>query len=174
MNDFVFQCSIGSYSLMRIKKEMEDSGKQQIEGYQLLKFIDNKLYGVLEGPPNTYFENGFFNFVIIYENGYPLVKFPKFYFLSKIFHPNVDEFGLVCEEMYAHPALVVDKIIITIQSILDDPNIEEVLNESAAKLYKENIKEYENIVRKYTSEYANFETIQKELKKINCKMELNN
>ena len=174
MNDFVFQCSIGGQSLKRIKKEMEDSAKQQIEGYQLLKFIDNKLYGVLEGPPNTYFENGFFNFVIVYENGYPLGKFPKFYFLSKIFHPNVDEFGLVCEEMYSHPALVVDKIIITIQSMLDDPNIEEVLNESAAKLYKENIKEYENIVRKYTSEYANFETVQKELKKINCKMELNN
>ena len=174
MNDFVFQCSIGSYSLMRIKKEMEDSGKQQIEGYQLLKFIDSKLYGVLEGPPNTYFENGFFNFVIIYENGYPLSKFPKFYFLSKIFHPNVDEFGLVCEEMYSHPALVVDKIIITIQSMLDDPNIEEVLNESAAKLYKENIKEYENIVRKYTSEYANFKIIQTELKKANFKMELGN
>ena len=76
--------------------------------------------------------------------------------------------------MYSHPALVVDKIIITIQSMLDDPNIEEVLNEGAAKLYKENIKEYENIVRKYTSEYANFEIIQKELEKINCKMELNN
>ena len=76
--------------------------------------------------------------------------------------------------MYAHPALTVDKIIMTIQSMLDDPNIKEVLNEGAAKLYKENIKEYENIVRKYTSEYANFEIIQKELEKINCKMELNN
>ena len=140
----------------------------------MLKFIDNKLYGVLEGPPNTYFEKGFFQFVIIYESGYPLGNSIKFYFQTKIFHPNVDEFGLVCAEMYAHPALTVDKIIMTIQSMLDDPNIEEVLNVGAAKLYKENIKEYENIVRKYTSEYANFETIQKELIKINCKMELNN
>ena len=65
MNDFVFQCSFGGYSLKRIQKEITDSGKQQFEGYQLLKFIDNKLYGVLEGPPNTYFENGFFHFVII-------------------------------------------------------------------------------------------------------------
>ena len=62
MNDFVFQCSFGGQSLKRIKKEMEDSEKQQIEGYQLLKFIDNKLYGVLEGPPNTYFEKGIFSF----------------------------------------------------------------------------------------------------------------
>ena len=49
----------------------------------------------------------------------------------------------------------------------------EVLNEYSANLYQENKKEYENTVRKYTSQYANFETTQKELQKIDCKIELN-
>jgi len=47
------------------------------------------------------------------------------------------------------------------------------VNESAAKLYKENIEEYERVVRKYVSDYANFDSVQKELKKKNFEMEFN-
>ena len=68
----------------------------------------------------------------------------------------------------------INTIILSIQSILDEPNPEEFLNENAAKLFKENKSEYEKTVRKYTSEFANFETIQNELKKLNFKMELGN
>ena len=65
------------------------------------------------------------------------------------------------------------KIIYSVQSLLDDPNPYVFVNESAAKLYKENIKEYERVVRKYASDYANFDAVQKELKKMNFEMEFN-
>lgn len=172
MKDFIFKPSLGGHSYNRVRKEIEDSKHNQNEGYQLFKFIGDKLYGVLEGPPNTYYENGFLHFVMIYDNGYPF-KPPKFYFQTKMFHPNIDEFGLVCLDFYAHPAYTVDKIILSVQALLDSPNMNEVLNEYSANLYQENKKEYENTVRKYTSQYANFETTQKELQKIDCKIELN-
>jgi len=50
-------------------------------------------------------------------------------------------------------------IIISVQSLLDDPNPDDFVNEEAAKLYKDNLSEYEKTVRKYTSEFANFERV---------------
>ena len=114
--------------------------------------------------------------MIIYSNNYPLEAAPKFYFLTSIFHPNIDEFGKVSVDILEtqwSPDLVMDKIIISIQSLLDDPNPYIFLNEYAANLYKENRYEYEKVVREYTSQYANFENVQKEVKKMNFKMELN-
>ena len=162
---------------MRIKKEYNDSSKNFLEGFHLFDFIENTLYGVLEGPPDTDYENGFFHFKIIYPDGYPLEAPPKFYFMTKIFHPNIDEFGKVSIDILQVkwcPALILDKIIYSIQSLLDDPNPDEFVNEKAAKLYKENKSEYEKTIRNYTSKYANFETVQNELKKLNFKMELGN
>ena len=72
------------------------------------------------------------------------------------------------------PDILIAKLILSIQTTFDIPNPEEFLNENAAKLFKENKSEYEKTVRKYTSEFANFETIQNELKKLNFKMELGN
>ena len=72
------------------------------------------------------------------------------------------------------PDIYISKIILSIQTIFDKPNPDEFLNENAAKLFKKNKSEYEKTVRKYTSEFANFETIQNELKKLNFKMELGN
>ncbi len=68
--------------------------------------------------------------------------------------------------------ITLGKIIISVQSLLGDPNPDDFVNEEAAKLYKENLSEYEKTVRKYTSEFANFETVQNDLKKLNFKMEL--
>ena len=105
-------------------------------------------------------------------------KPPKFFFRTKIFHPNIDEFGLVSvdilREQWSPAIYPFNKIIISVQSLLDDPNPNDFVNEKAAKLYKENKHEYEQTVKQYTSKYANFEAVQKELEKLNFKMELNN
>ena len=65
-----------------------------------------------------------------------------------------------------------EKIIYSIQSLLDDPNADDFVNEEAAKLYKENKEAYEYTVREWTLKYANFDTVQNDLKKLNFKMEL--
>ena len=55
------------------------------------------------------------------------------------------------------PLLTFEKILISIQSLLDDPNPDIFLNEEAAKLYKENKEEYNKKVRNYTKQYANYD-----------------
>ena len=173
--------SLGELTYKRIQNEINNldnikSYNNGMEiGFQIFGFIEDALYGVLEGPPNTYYEKGFFNFRIKYPKDYPW-KPPIFCFLTPIFHPNINEFGVVNIDILRDqfgPQLTMGKIILSIQSLLDDPNVDEFVNEHAATLFKENKKEYEKTVRQYTSEFANFNFVQNELKKLNYKMELN-
>ena len=95
----------------------------------------------MEGPPNTIYENGFFQFMMKFSESFPF-KPPKFIFQTKIFHPNIDSNGIVSVDLlrnqWSQASLLFEKIIYSIQSILDDPNADEFVNEEAAKLYKEN------------------------------------
>ena len=144
------------------------------EGFQIFGLIDNVIYGVLQGPPETSYENGFFKFMITYPNEYPF-KPPKFEFKTKIFHPNIYQNGFVTVGILKDcwsPELTLYKIIFCIRSLLYAPDFYGFVNEEAAKLYKGNRLEYEKTLRKYTSEFANFETVQNDLKKLNFKMEL--
>ena len=165
-------------SKMRIRKEMNDNEINDCnnEGYQVFGLIDNKLYGVLEGPPNSIYENGFFQFMMELQKNYPFNP-PKFFFQTKIFHPNIyADSGLVSVDILQDHwtmTLTFDTIIYSVQSLLDDPNIYIFVNEKAAKLYKENKKAYEKTVREWTNKYANFNIVQNELKKHNFQMEFN-
>ena len=127
----------------------------------------------MEGPPNTIYENGFFQFMMEFPNGFP-EKPLKFIFQTKIYHPNINSYGIVSvsilQDEYSAILVRFNKIIISIQSLLDDPNVDIFINQEAAKLYKENKKDYENTVREWTLKYANFDTVQNELKKLNFEM----
>ena len=81
---------------IRLIKEFKDVAEcPDYEGIQLFGFVENMIHGVLEGPPDTFYENGFFQFTLIYPiEAYPF-KPPQFYFKTQIFHPNIDQYGLV-------------------------------------------------------------------------------
>ena len=145
-------------------------------GFQIFSFNDKTLFGGMEGPISSFYQNGFFLFKIIHPIDYPLMP-PKFYFITKIFHPNIDKDGVVIidilQEQFS-PASIISLIIYSIQSLLDDPNPVGCANVYAGDLYLESRNDYEKTVREYTSRYANFNTVQNELKKLNFEMKLNN
>ena len=140
------------------------------EGFQIFSFKKDTLIGVLEGPPQTPFEKGYFLFKIIFLKNFSLLP-PKFIFISKIFHPNISENGFVSIDILNNewsPALCLFcSIIYSVQSLLDDPNPDEFLNEKAAKLFKENRNIYDKIVREYTSTFASYSKFLDEMKKMN-------
>ncbi len=57
-----------------------------------------------------------------------------------------------------------DKIILSVQSILNDPNPNDFLNKEAAKLFIENKEKYEETVIEYTKKFANYDNFKKDLK----------
>ena len=142
-------------------------------GYQIFSFIGQTVIGVMEGPPNTPYENGYFLFKFCINENFPFSP-PKFYFISNIFHPNISENGYVSvdilEDQWSPPLMDFEKIIISIQSLLDDPNPDIFLNEMAAKLYKEDKSKYDETVREYTSLFANYSKYLETIKKMDIKI----
>ena len=92
---------------------------------------------------------------------------PTMVFQTEMFHPNIYEDGKVCisilhtpgedqfnqqekaEERW-RPILNVESVLISVLSMLTDgkPNIDSPANVDAAKMYKENEKEYKRKVRR--------------------------
>jgi ubiquitin-conjugating enzyme E2 D/E len=126
------------YIKRNLKSLLKDSFLD--EGYQILYLKNDTLIGVLEGPPETSFEKGYFLFKIIFSEDFPF-KPPKFIFMTEIFHPNVFENGLVSVDIlydqWSPVLCYFSPIIYSIQSLLNVPNPDDFLNEAAAKLYKE-------------------------------------
>ena len=143
------------------------------EGYQIFNLKDDTLIGVLEGPPNTAYEDGYFLFKIVFPSDYHF-KPPKFIFITEIFHPNISN-GYVSVDIlmdqWSPAQCCFDKIIYSVQSLLDDPNPDDFINEEAAKLFKEDKNEYNRTVREYTSLYANYLKFEENVIKLNLKLQ---
>ena len=151
--------SLSSMSIKRIKTELIDYYKSECSGFFIFSFIDNELRGVIEGPPNTPYENCIFFFLMKYSSEYPF-KPPKFLLNSKIYHPNIDSNGNVSIDILRNDwtmTLTLRTILLSIQSLLDDPNPDDFLNEEATKLYRKNKEEYNIKVRNYTKQNANYD-----------------
>ena len=143
-------------------------------GYQILNIFNDTLIGVLEGAPDTPYENGYFLFKILFPKDFPFEPI-KFCFITPIFHPNISENGLVCVDIFDDqwtPAICIFyKFIISVQSLLDDPNPDDFFNETAAKLYKKDRNIYNETVRCHTSKFANYSKFLKDLINLNIDYE---
>ena len=65
---------------------------------------------------------------------YPMVA-PKVLFRTKIFHPNIDKIGRICLDILKDkwsPALQIRAVLISIQSLLSSPNLDDPLDENVA------------------------------------------
>ena len=144
-------------------------------GYQILSIINDILIGVFEGPPDTPYENGYFLFKILFPVSFPF-KPIKFCFITSIFHPNISEGGYVCIDIFNKewsPAIFhFGTLIYSVQSLLDDPNPDDFMNENAAKLYKKDRNIYNKTVRYYTSQYANYSKFLEDVKNLNINYEI--
>ena len=167
--DFQYNC-FGSYYQDKVSKLYMDIKKFAYnKEYQVFGWDKNKLIGIIKGPNSTPYENGFFHFEIKFPKEY--YEPPEFLFKTKIFHPNIDETGLVYKEIYDANnysfGYEINDYIILLKRLLTHPNLNQfIMNEKAARLYKENVNEYLLTVRQYVSSFANFDCANEEFKKI--------
>ena len=108
------------------------------------------------GPTETPYEGGMFNLVILFPTDYPF-KPPKISFTTRIYHPNINSTGGICLDILKDqwsPALSITKVLLSICSLLSDPNPDDPLAPEIANIYKTNKDEFNRIAREYTVKYA--------------------
>nr|GEU81834.1 ubiquitin-conjugating enzyme E2 20 [Tanacetum cinerariifolium] len=105
--------------------------------------------GTISGSKDTVFEGTEYKLSLSFPNDYPF-KPPKVKFETGCFHPNVDVFGTICLDILQDKwssAYDVRTILISIQSLLGEPNTSSPLNNQAAVLWS-NQEEYRKMVLK--------------------------
>ncbi|KAK8993901.1 hypothetical protein V6N11_008115 [Hibiscus sabdariffa] len=83
---------------------------------------------------------GSFKLTLQFPEDYP-TKPPTVRFISRMFHPNISADGRIFLDILQNQwlaAYTVESILISIQSLLCDPNPNSPANEEAAKMFTEN------------------------------------
>jgi ubiquitin-conjugating enzyme E2 G1 len=117
----------------------------------------------LIGPPKTPYERGIFPALLEFPQNFPEQP-PKMKFLCPMYHPNIRESGEVCisilhppgQDLYEYeqakerwlPVHTVESILISVISMLSDPNCESPENVDAARTYRNDKREYMRKVRR--------------------------
>ncbi|KAK9227949.1 hypothetical protein WN944_020895 [Citrus x changshan-huyou] len=109
------------------------------------------------GPTDSPYAGGIFHVAINFPPDYPF-KPPKVAFKTKVFHPNINNNGSICLDILKDqwsPALTISKVVLlSICSLLTDPNPDDPLVPEIAHLCKTDKLKYENLARNWTQKYA--------------------
>ncbi|CAL5386259.1 unnamed protein product [Camellia sinensis] len=108
------------------------------------------------GPTESPYAGGVFLVSIHFPPDYPF-KPPKVAFRTKVFHPNINSNGSICLDILKEqwsPALTISKVLLSICSLLTDPNPDDPLVPEIAHMYKTDRAKYEATARSWTQKYA--------------------
>ncbi|CAI2379971.1 unnamed protein product [Moneuplotes crassus] len=161
--------SSSKYAMEILSKELERLQTQDDIGASIGLVDDEDLFNwnvIYEGPSDTLYEGGFFKALIKFPEDYPNNP-PEMRFVTEMWHPNIYPDGKVCisilhppgedefnEQESAderwRPILGVESILISVISMLNDPNLDSPANIDAAKQFKEEREAYEKKVKKLT------------------------
>jgi len=152
-----------SQAALLLKKQLADLNRKPVDGFSAGLIDDENLFQwevMILGPPDTFYEGGFFKAHLLFPPEYPQ-KPPKMKFVHDFWHPNVSKEGDVCisilhepgEDKYGYekpeerwlPVHTVESILLSVISMIADPNDESPANVDAAKEWRE---DYNGIFKK--------------------------
>jgi len=147
-------------STRRIQKEYQDLAKDAPDNCSAGPRGDNMFIwdGTIVGPSDSPYVGGIFNLEIHFPSDYPF-KPPKVIFTTKIYHPNINANGGICLDILKDqwsPALTISKTLLSICSLLTDPNPKDPLVPEIADLYIRDRETYNYNARVWTQKYAMF------------------
>ena len=145
-------------SAKRIQKELKELGEDPPANCSAGPSGDD-IYNwdaTIMGPEGSVYGGGVFQLSIIFPGNYPF-KAPKIKFVTRIYHPNINSAGGICLDVLKDqwsPALTISKILLSICSMLDDPNPDDPLVPDIADQYRNNRVIYDMTAREWTQKFA--------------------
>ena len=115
-----------------------------------------KWTGTIIGPVGTPYEGGMFYLSIAFPQSYPFVP-PLVRFTTRIYHCNIAPSGEICLDILKEqwsPALTIAKVLLSICSLMSEPNPDDPLVPAIAELLRRNPPEHDRRAREYTDIYA--------------------
>ncbi|KAL4284217.1 hypothetical protein GQ457_16G028660 [Hibiscus cannabinus] len=142
----------------RILKELKDLQKDPPTSCSAGPVAEDMFHwqATIMGPSDSPYAGGVFSVNIHFPPDYPF-KPPKVAFKTKVFHPNINSNGSICLDILKEqwsPALTISKVLLSICSLLTDPNPDDPLVPETAHMYKIDRAKYEATARNWTQKYA--------------------
>ncbi|XP_003389722.1 PREDICTED: ubiquitin-conjugating enzyme E2 G2-like [Amphimedon queenslandica] len=150
-------------ALKRLIQEYKELTLNPPEGIVAGPKSDNNFFeweALITGPEDSPFDGGVFAAELVFPQDYPLNP-PKMKFISEIFHPNVYLDGRVCISILHtpgddplgyetaaerwSPVQSIEKILLSVVSMLAEPNDESGANVDASKMWRENRDQFNKI-----------------------------
>ncbi|KAF8437793.1 ubiquitin-conjugating enzyme/RWD-like protein [Terfezia claveryi] len=155
--------SVGARRLLKEYRQLVDEAP---DGITAGPIDEDNLFEwecLIQGPDDTPFEGGVFPATLSFPKDYPLSP-PKMRFTCEMFHPNIYKDGTVCISILHPPGddpnqyesaserwspiQSVEKILISVMSMLAEPNDESGANVDASKVWREDRSGYEREVKR--------------------------
>jgi len=157
---------MASAAFKRLMQEYKELTKNPPEGIVAGPITEENFFeweALIMGPPGTDYEGGLFQAVLKFPLDYPLNP-PKMTFSSTLWHPNIYPNGDVCisilhppgeDPMHYEkiterwsPVQSVEKILLSVVSMLAEPNDESPANIEAAKMWRSDKKNFRDTVQR--------------------------
>merc|ERR1712018_765573 len=145
-------------ALKRINKELQDLGRDPPAQCSAGPVGDDLFHwqATIMGPPESPYQGGVFFLTIHFPTDYPF-KPPKVAFTTRIYRPNINSNGSICLDILRSqwsPALTISKVLLSICSLLCDPNPDDPLVPEIARIFKTDREKYNDCAKEWTRKYA--------------------
>ncbi|URE32665.1 GPI-anchored protein [Musa troglodytarum] len=145
-------------SNLRIQKELQDLQRDPPASCSAGPVGEDLFHwqATIMGPSDSPYAGGVFFVTIHFPPDYPF-KPPMVNFQTKVYHPNINSNGSICLDILKDqwsPALTISKVLLSVSSLLTDPNPDDPLVPEIAHMYNNHRRRYEEMARSWTQKHA--------------------
>ncbi|KAI0216924.1 Ubiquitin-conjugating enzyme E2 L3 [Lamellibrachia satsuma] len=144
---------------MLVIKELQDIRSSGIKVFRDIQVDESNIlsWTGLIVPENPPYSKGAFRIKIDFPAEYPF-KPPKITFMTKVYHPNIDERGQVCLPIISaenwKPATKTDQVIQSLVALVNDPEPEHPLRADLSEEYSKDRKKFMKNAEEFTKKYS--------------------
>ncbi|URE32661.1 GPI-anchored protein [Musa troglodytarum] len=147
-----------SMACRRIQKELQDLQRDPPASCSAGPVGEDLFHwqATIMGPSDSPYAGGVFFVTIHFPPDYPF-KPPMVNFQTKVYHPNINSNGSICLDILKDqwsPALTISKVLLSVSSLLTDPNPDDPLVPEIAHMYNNHRRRYEEMARSWTQKHA--------------------